>query len=129
MAKKQAAPTPCEQGGSELLPIEVRLLSTDVATFTIRACRTNAQVTASLQAVPGGTAQTIFTTTGQLTSGAVLPALPKGRYALFWSILVAATPWQTRADLDVNGTTRFLRRKTSDGNNPVNMGFLMIEVV
>jgi hypothetical protein len=129
MAKKPAAPTPCEQGGPEVLPLEVRVLSADVSTFTIRVCRTNAQVTASIQPIAGGPAQTLFSTTGQLTSSAILPALPKGRYALFWSILVAATPWQTRADLDVNRTIRFLRRKTDAGNNPVNMGFLLIEVV
>lgn len=128
MAKKPAAPTPCEQGG-ELTPLEVRLQHTDVATFTILVCRTNAQVTASIQPVSGGQAQTLFSTTGQLTSRATLPSLPPGRYVLFWSILITATPWQTRADLDVGGTTRFLRRKTDAGNNPVNMGFLGIEVV
>ena len=129
MAKKPAPPTPCEEGGPELLPIEVRLQPKDVVTFTIRVCRTNAQVTASIQPAASSTAQMLFSTTGQLMSSASLPALPPGKYALFWSILVAATPWQTRADLDVNGTTRFCRRKTDASNNPVNMGFLMIEVV
>ena len=129
MAKKAVAPTPCEQGGPELLPLEVRIQQTDLATFTIIVCRTNAKVTASIQQMPSGTVQTLFATTGQLTSSATLPALSPGRYALFWSILVSGAPGQTRAELDVNGTVRFLRRKTDAGSNPVNMGFLVVEVV
>jgi hypothetical protein len=129
MAKKKPAPTPCEQGGPELLPLEVRVRQSEFATFTIHVCRTNAEVAASLQAIPNGAVQQLFATSGQAVSKADLPALPVGRYALFWSILTAATPWQTRADLAVNGTARFLRRKSSASSHPVNMGFLIIEVV
>jgi hypothetical protein len=129
MAKKKSAPTPCELGGPELLPLEVRVRQSEVATFTIHVCRTNAEVSASLQAIPNGAVQQLFATSGQSMTTADLPGLPLGRYALFWSILTAATPWQTRADLVVNGTTRFLRRKSSASGHPVNMGFLLIEVV
>jgi hypothetical protein len=127
--KKEAAPTACEQGGPELLPVEVRIRQGEVVTFTIHVCRTNADVDASLQAIPNGAVQQLFATSGQAVSRADLPTLPVGRYALFWSILTAATPWQTRADLVVSGTTRFLRRKSNASAHPVNMGFLIIEVV
>jgi hypothetical protein len=133
MAKKSTraavAPTPCESGGPELLPIEIRVLQQEVLTFTVHVCRANASVRATLQAIPNGVPQSLFETNGQLVSSATFPALPPGRYSLFWSILTPATSWQTRADLSVNGTTRFLRRKSDTGNNPVNMGFLIIEVV
>ncbi len=120
---------PCADGGPELLPLEIRINRKDIATFTIRACRTHAAVEATLQPIPSGAAQLLFSTQGQLTSTATLPALTPGRHVLFWTILNAGTPWQTRADLVVNGTTRFLRRKTDAGAKPVNMGFLILEVV
>ena len=131
MAKKPAAnkATPCDDGGPELLPLEIRLRQKDTGTFTIRVCSANAAVQASLQAIPNGTPQSLMAASGQAIVSATLPSLPPGRYALFWSILTASTPWQTRADFVVGTTTRFLRRKADTGNNPVNMGFLLIEVV
>jgi hypothetical protein len=126
---KKAAPTPCQEGGPEILPLEVRLRTSDVATFTVRVCRANARVEAALQSVPNGAPQRLFATQGQAASSATIPALARGRHVLFWSVLVAGTPWQTRADLVVNGTTRFLRRKSDASDKPVNMGFLILEVV
>ena len=128
MAKKTQT-TPCAAGGPELLPLEIRLLKKDVATFTIRVCRANADVEATLQPVPHGPSTVLFSTHGQAISKATLPALTPGRHVLFWSVLTASAPWQTRADLVVNGTTRLLRRKTDGGAKPLNMGFLILEVV
>jgi hypothetical protein len=131
MAKKPKAqpPSPCAGGGPELVPLEIRLLKKDVATFTIHVCRANADVEATLQPVPHGPSTVLFSTHGQAASTATLPALTPGRHVLFWSVLTASATWETRADLVVNGTTRFLRRKNSAGAKPLNMGFLIIEVV
>jgi len=45
-----------------------------------------------------------------------------------WSHITPSAVWKTRAELSSGGTTLFRRRKSSDGSNPMNGGFVFFEV-
>src|SRR5262249_52931136 len=56
-------------------------------------------------------------------------SLPVGRQLLHWGFQGASLQWRTLAELHVNGVCRFRHRKSSEGNDPVNRGFVVIEVL
>lgn len=129
MAKKpKAKKTPCEEGGDELLPWSISVATTSSIDAVVRVCSANARVRIWLQPDPFGPAVLIADETGTSEVPVRLPVLEAGRYQLFWSIQTPAEKWQTRTDVVVDTVTRFRRRKTSDGNNPVNMGALALVV-
>jgi hypothetical protein len=66
---------------------------------------------------------------GKSKMSLILPKLPPGRHLLYWGFQQSGFEWQTRAELLVNGVCRFRHRKAHDSNDPVNRGFLVLEVV
>ena len=127
MAKKPTKKTPCEQG-PELLPWELPVAKTSAIDFGAWVCFASARVVLKLEAVPMGPAVVLMDETGKSEMKVRLPTLAAGRYELFWSIQTPSAKWQTRAELTIDGVTRFRRLKDSDGANPVNMGALGLVV-
>jgi hypothetical protein len=129
MAKQpKAKKTPCEDGGDELLPWSISVATTSAIDVVIRVCFANARVRIWLQPDPFGDAVLLADETGKSEVPVRLPTLTTGRYQLFWSVQTPAEKWQTRSDILVDTVTRFRRRKSSDGNNPVNMGTVALTV-
>lgn len=129
MAKKpKPKKTPCDDGGDELLPWSISVSTTAVVDVVVRVCFANARARVWLQPDPFGQALLLADETGKSEIPVRLPELAAGRYQLFWSIQTPAEKWQTRTDVVVDTVTRFRRRKSSDGNNPVNMGTLALAV-
>ena len=56
------------------------------------------------------------------------PRLAPGTHLLFWSVLPATPSWRTRDEVSVQGAARFRRKKSSSGSNPINAGFIQLEV-
>src|SRR5258708_39531410 len=129
MAKKpKANNTPCEEGGAELLLWSISVATTSAVDVVVRVCFANARVRIWLQSNPFGQALWLADETATSEVPFRPPALTVGRYQLFWSIQTPAEKWQTRTDVLVDRVTRFRRRKSSDGNNPVNMGTVSLTV-
>jgi hypothetical protein len=125
-----AAPkTACEQGGDEILPFEIRVRTEDPVEFVMNVCKANARVRAWLRELPTGADQLQVDESGKSTVRFNLPSLPAGRYLLRWSVLTPSPNWQTRTEVQVASITMFRRRKMASGDNPVNMGVLLLEVV
>ncbi len=129
MAKKPKIPkSPCEEGGDELLPWSISVATASAVDVVVRVCFANARVRVWLQPESFGQATLIADETGKSEVPVRLPSLAQGRYQLFWSVQTPSQKWQTRTDVLVDAVTRFRRRKSSDGNNPVNMGILSLTV-
>jgi hypothetical protein len=123
-----AAASMCDAGGPEIQVMRVRVKPADVIDFSAWVCNTAARIRV---VVTDSTSvdQVIIDQTGLSKATATLPSLSAGTFTLLWSYLVASTPWQTRTEVAINGTNRFVHRKGSDSNDPFLRGFLIIEVV
>lgn len=121
--------TRCEQGGPEIPAAIVLLRPSDVVDFSFFMCRTNARIRVFLTRHLSPDRELLVDETGRDVISILLPPLAPGRHLLFWSFLGAGEDWQTRAELAVNGLTRFRHRKSSASDDPVNRGFLFLEVV
>jgi len=128
MAKKKAAPSLCEQGGGEIQAMGLRVKANDIIDVSTFICNTAALIRVTLTDAAGND-QRLIDQVGASQASATLPVLGPGFHTLVWSYINASSPWQTRTQVVVNGTTRFLQRKSSDGNNPFLRGFLSLEVV
>jgi hypothetical protein len=128
VAKKDAKKTRCEQGGDEILPFEVGMKTGDSVAFTLFVCKANARTRVWIEQMPTGGPKLLADESGKSEIAFQLPTLPIGRFLLRWSVLTPSADWQTRTELAVNDTVRFRRRKTASGDNPVNMGVLVLEV-
>lgn len=123
-----AAATRCQQGGPEMAAAGVTLSSGDTATFDYYICMSPARVQVQL-VLHDVQRQPLADEKGKDRIHLVLPKLPPGRHLLYWGFQQAGFEWQTRAELLINGICRFRHRKTNDGNDPVNRGFLVLDVI
>jgi hypothetical protein len=121
--------TRCEQGGPEIPAAIVPFRPADVVELLFFMCRTNARIRIFLTRQLSEPRELLVDETGRDFVSIILPPLAPGRHLLFWSFLGAGENWQTRAELAVNGVTRFRHRKSSASDDPVNRGFLFLEVV
>jgi hypothetical protein len=128
-AKAAAArPTRCEEGDGELSPFELPAHIGDPVRFTMFVCKANARVRLWIETLPLGESTLLADQTGASEISLPLPALPAGRYLLRWSAITPSSDWQTRTELFIRDVVRFRRRKKAEGDNPVNMGVLVLEV-
>jgi hypothetical protein len=129
-AKKKAAATPeaaagtrCEQGGDPIEPIlPIRVAASDRVMFQLFICKSGSRprVYVDGQLVAGGEDPDEITY--------LFPALSPGLHLLYWSVLPTAAEWQTRAEVRVNQTVAFRRRRKKPGdNNPTDVGFVYLE--
>jgi len=125
---KAAQPSICEQGGPENQVTGIRVRVADVVTFAAWICGTAARMHVVLQDA-AGVEQKLIDQEGLTKGSATLPRLAPGLYILLWSFTQVSSPWQTRTEVAVNDTNRFLHRKSSTDNNPFLRGFLSVEVV
>jgi hypothetical protein len=123
-----ASETPCERGGPEIGATVVNLGSGDTAVFNYLMCRSTAKVQVYL-VLHEVQRQLLADEPGKDRISITLPKLPPGRHLLYWGFQRAGFDWQTRAELLVNGICRFRHRKSSDGNDPVNRGFIVLDVI
>lgn len=121
--------TRCEQGGPEIPAAIVLFRPTDTVEFLFFLCRTNARIRVFLTRHLAQPRELLVDEAGRDFISILLPPLAPGRHLLFWSFLGAGEDWQTRAELAVNDVTRFRHRKSSASDDPVNRGFLLLEVV
>lgn len=121
--------TRCEQGGPEIPAAAVLFRPADLVELSFFMCRTNARIRVFLTRNLSQPRELLVDETGLDFISILLPPLAPGRHLLFWSFLGAGEEWQTRAELAVNGVTRFRHRKSSASDDPVNRGFLFLEVV
>lgn len=120
-------PTRCEEGGLEIPAAVVLYRQEDTVDFLFLMCRTNARIRVFLTRNLSQR-EVLVDETGRDMISIMIPPLGPGRHLLFWSFQGAGEDWQTRTELAVNGVTRFRHRKSSAGNDPVNRGFLFLEV-
>lgn len=120
-AKTKAADSRCDEG-QEFTPFSIAVARSAVVDLDIQVCRTLGRVRVWLDEVLQ------LDETGADGVGYRVPPVGPGPHLLFWSIQPADTDWRTRDELRVDGVVRFRRKKASDGNNPVNAGFIFLEV-
>ena len=118
-------PTPCEQGGDEILATgPVRCRVDDVLTFALVVCRSPAKVRVDMDGRP--VTDTVVKDAMRIT----LPPMPAGPHTLFWYILFAGDDWQYRAELHINDVPVFrLRKSAKASKQPTNHGALFLQVV
>ena len=114
--------TPCSQGGPELLPAGIAATTTSALVLDVMICNGSGDVRVDIDK------QQVFTQQNTQHATCPLPALTPGAHVLVWSVQTNAPNWQTRDEVTLNGNTVFRRRKSAAGSNPVNMGFLFIQV-
>lgn len=128
-AGEKAAQTRCEQGGDEIKALVVRYRRSAIAEFHFFLCRTNAQILVFVEAETGELRK-LVDQSGIDEVHPVLPRLKPGFYTLTWHFMGAGPDWQTRAELTVDGVTRFLLRKDKNTSKfPFERGFLFLEVL
>jgi hypothetical protein len=127
-APKAEKKTPCEEGEKELIAWTVNVKQGQPVDFEARVCFANARIRLWLQQEPAGAAVQILDQGDASSVEARLPDLDPGKYQLWWSFLTPSDTWQTRTKIDVAGSTRWLQRKRSDGDNPVNAGVVGLKV-
>jgi hypothetical protein len=123
---KAAAKTRCEEGPAEdLVPQDIpRAQMKDVIELNLFICKANSQVLVYLDGAP------VRKENGKDQVSLTLPNLSPGFHQLYWSVFgVGDKGWQTRAEIKINGAVSFLRRRTSDDNNPSLTGFWVVEIV
>src|SRR5882757_10686770 len=105
--KKTAAPSICEVGGPEIQVMGVRVRAADVIDFSAWVCNTSARIRV---VVTDSTSvdQVVIDQMGLSKATATLPRLSPGSFTLLWSYIGASVPWQTRTEIAVNGTNRFV---------------------
>lgn len=123
------AKTRCEEGGDEVLAYEIPVRINSRLEFTAFICKAEARIRVWIEEMPAGQPELLTDETGKDEISLHIPQLGAGRHLLRWTVLTPSRGWQTRTELAVDGTVRFRRRKTADGDNPVNMGFVVLEVV
>jgi hypothetical protein len=137
MAKDAKKPVKRCESGDELLPFELPVKTTDTVGMNVFICNANARARAWYEELPAGQAKLIFDETGQSEFSVALPKLPPGRYLVRWSYLTASPDWKTKTEVTVQSTpadpkakpvVRYRHKKAADGDNPVNMGMLVLEV-
>jgi hypothetical protein len=114
--------TPCTQGGPELLPGAISAAASAAIDLDVLLCNGAGDVRIDIDGTQ---------VVGQPNTQHVkfrLPPLNPGSHVLLWSVQTNAPNWQTRDEVSVNDVTVFRRRKRNDGTNPVNLGFLFIQV-
>lgn len=116
------AETRCEEGGQEILPIIIRVARAERLDLRFIMCKSNAL----LRAYVDGNLVAERASADELE--VAVPTLDPGLHLLYWSFQNAGAEWQTLTEVVSSGTVRFRHRKTSDGNDPVNRGFLYVEV-
>jgi hypothetical protein len=121
-AAAASAATRCELGGPEILPVVVRVPRDAVVDFVLFICLAAARVQVFLDR------DLIAEADGQDEVPVRLPQMTVGSHSLMWSHITPSAVWKTRAELASGGATLFRRRKSSDGNNPMNGGFVFLEV-
>jgi hypothetical protein len=125
---ESASATPCERGGSEMREAVIRFRHGDDAEFHYFICKTTARTRIFL-VLHQTQSQLLVDEQSKNEIKLVLPPLPPGRHLLYWGFQGAGLRWQSRAELLVDGICRFRHRKSSEGDDPVNRGFLLLEVI
>jgi hypothetical protein len=126
--KKAAGPSLCEQGGPEIQIIVLRAKTLDVIDYSAWVCNTAARIRVVVTDSKG-VELPIADQQGTTQVNATLPPLTPGNYVLLWNYICASSPWQTRTEVSVNGTNRYVHRKSSAGNDPFLRGFLLLDIV
>ena len=121
-------PTRCEEGGDEVLAYEIPVPANGRVEFTTFICNARARLRVWIEEMPAGEPTLLADQDGKDEIALQIPRLSVGRFMLRWTVLTPARDWQTRTELSVDGTVRFRRRKAAQGDNPVNMGFVVLEV-
>jgi hypothetical protein len=127
-SKTTAAASVCEDGGPEIPAMSIRVRPDDIIDFSAFVCNTAARIRVVVTDSTTGVDQVIIDQIGLSKASATLPRLRPGPFTLLWSYIGASAPWQTRTEVAVNGTNRFLHRKGSGSDDPFLRGFLLIEV-
>ena len=122
-AEAAAPSTRCDLGGDEILPVLIRVEATVVVDFVLLICLAAARVQVFLDT------ERIAEADGQDEVRLRLPPMSPGVHSLMWSHLTPSPTWKTRAEIAANTVTLFRRRKSSDGSNPTNSGFALLEVI
>jgi hypothetical protein len=123
-----AVPSVCEEGGPEIAAMEIRVRPDDIIDFSAWVCNTAPRIRVVVTNTTTRVSQVIIDQMGLSKVSVTLPRLSPGSFTLSWSYIGASVPWQTRTEVAVNETNRFVHRKTSDSNDPFLRGFLHIEV-
>lgn len=119
-------PSFCDPDGAELTPIVIRTARGETIEFLLRICRTPAKVLVSLD----GERINESSIPPVKEVHQILPELAPGVHSLLWSLLAAdPSDWRSLARLTVGGAVRFRHAKSASGNDPVNRGFAVIEVM
>lgn len=134
--EKVEAGTPCEQGGGEHTPVEIRVKPGARIEWRARICFANAHVRLWLRPRPAGPSQLLVDVTGQADISKLIveppapPALPPGDYELRWRIETPSEKWQTRVEVFSNDplTMRYRRRRMSGDSQGLNVGSIDLAV-
>ncbi len=121
-------PVAHEDDRPEIISTAIYLRVGDQAEFSYRTSSSNSLASVYL-VVNDGPRQQLAESKGVNEVNVVLPPLPVGRHLLYWGFQGAALIWRTNAELSVGGVCRFRHRKSSDSKDPVNRGFLLLEVL
>jgi hypothetical protein len=127
-SRSEPVETLCQQGGPEITATAVTLGFGDTATFDYYMCESTARVQVYL-VLHEVQRQLLADEQGKNKLSLMLPKLPPGRHLLYWGFQQVGFEWQTRAELLVNSVCRFRHRKSHNSADPVNRGFLVLEVV
>lgn len=118
--------TRCQGRGKEITQPIIPMKEGDRARFLYVICKTPAAVRITLDDELLVDQQTPPPDEIDLELPAQL--LGRGVHVLLWSFLGAGPEWQTLAELSVKDVVRFRHFKSHKGNDPVNRGFLLLEV-
>ena len=119
--------TLCQQGGPEITAATVAFSTEDEIAFRYMVCKSTPKIQVHL-VLHEVERQLLADEEGRGRVNLRLPKLPPGRHLLYWGFQESGFEWETRAELLVNGTCRFRHRKSHSGNDPVNRGFLVLDV-
>jgi hypothetical protein len=126
--KKDKA-TPCEEGpDKDTVVWTLNIRQGQPVDFQARVCFANARIRLWIQQEPTGADLLLLDQSDASQIELRLPDLDPGTYYMRWSFLTPSDKWQTRTKVDVAGATRWLQRKRSDGDNPVNSATLGLKV-
>lgn len=122
-----AAATRCDAGGDEIQVFKVPALVGQNVRFTLTICKANARARVWMRALPDGTERLLVDDAGKDAVSVLLsPGVPRGEHFVRWSIVTPSPDWQTKTEVDVEGTTAFRWRKKATGNNPLKGGTLVL---
>jgi hypothetical protein len=127
MPDKKSAPTRCDEGGQEFIPLFITAKQSERVVLTITLCKS-----AFLVHVFYDGEKILEANSDDPPKDEVAVTLPKkapGTYALNWGYQPAGQPWQVRSEVTVDGAVRLRQRKSSESEHPIPHSFVYVEVV